>query len=155
MNEYKNICAYFIGVVIIIMMYHGIMRILYGPNFRYYDVMNKLAIHIPLLKSNLKILPFDPEPPECCSGWPLSHFILFMVLAFKFPQHAKFLFVTGVMWEVVESLIGYITKDRTVKMDTEMTKTMYKSQWWTGNFNDILFNTAGIIAGLCLKKYYK
>ena len=155
MNQYKSIITCFVGVVILIGLYHATMYNIYGKNFTEYDLLNRIALHVPSLKSGIKILPFDPDPPECCSGWPVTHFILFMVLAYKFPQHAKFLFIAGIVWEVMESLIGYLfTKDIAEKNNIQP-KSMYKTQWWTGNFNDILFNTAGIIAGLCLKKYYK
>ena len=104
------------------------------------------------------------------SLWPISHFVMYMILAFFFPDCWLFLFAIGVTWELVEFAIQAITYHHvlsglnpkssssdavattTPAADYHQASVQYDKEWWSGSFGDILFNTAGIVTGLALAK---
>lgn len=84
-------------------------------------------------------------------GWGILHFTFFFGLAYAFPRHAVFLFILGVLWEVVESLMKdhpfYLSKcDAADALNTDGS-----SAWWYGRWQDIVMNSAGILLALVLK----
>lgn len=92
----------------------------------------------------------------CCSMWPLSHFIMHFFLGFFFPDCWLFIFITGVVWEVIEFLIGYIGvkvfgKAGAVKNDGDL---QYTDRYWAANIYDIFFNVTGLAIGYSLSKAF-
>ncbi len=102
------------------------------------------------------------------SWWPISHFILYALLAFLFPDCWLFLFAMGILWELIEyavSLFAYrklrdsetydASKSRGENKQFDKSSVQYAKEWWAGNITDIYFNVAGIIVGLLLAKLIK
>jgi hypothetical protein len=81
-------------------------------------------------------------------GWGLLHFAFFFGLAYAFPRHTVFIFMMGVLWELVESIMKdhpfYLSKCDALNTDGS-------SAWWYGRWQDIVMNGAGITLALVLK----
>lgn len=130
-------------IVIIMVLYWVLMNIvLKGSKFsvEQKDFMNK------------KIFNLDFFGESCCSYWALSHFVLFFILGFLFPQCHMLLFVAGVIWELLENIAGYFHnkfkggKSQQIVIDSVEYKT-----WWAASFKDIIVNAMGIYLGVFLK----
>ena len=92
---------------------------------------------------------------NCCSWWPILHFITFTILSYTNPHCGKLLFIAGVLWELLEVAINYIIKGTLKKQPMRISGGIqYSEIWWAGSFKDILFNTAGIIVGQQLAKVF-
>lgn len=91
---------------------------------------------------------------NCCSWWPILHFIGFAVLGFLFPNCWALLFVAGVAWELLEVFMNYLTRGTVRKQPMRITSqnVEYSDVWWAGSFKDILFNSAGIALGMSIRK---
>lgn len=84
-------------------------------------------------------------------GWGLLHFFFYMGLAYKYPRHLVLIFILGLLWEIVESLLKdrpfYISKcnvDPIIDTDGE------KKVWWYGRWEDIVMNSLGMALGYYL-----
>lgn len=98
---------------------------------------------------NKKIIKCDMFGKGCCSSWPISHFILYMILGMLFPDCVLLVIVIGIIWEVIEEMIGYIERKTGYKIENTLSsdKTQYSGTWCRGNPYDILFNIAGFYFG--------
>src|SRR5581483_6892537 len=94
-NECWGVYIIFLIIVLIILIYGLYLLINYGTNnLATGDFMNKMIFKLP-----------DGEPMSC---WPLSHFILFLIVAFLFPNCWLLIIAAGILWEGVEGLVGKI-----------------------------------------------
>ena len=126
-----------IVLVLVIGLYGGVMRLLFKDNIIFKDFMNIRVFNM---------------GENCCSLWPISHFILYMILAFLFPNCITILFLIGVMWEFIEMTgDNVISRFNTAKHSGN---TQYSSNWVEGNFKDVVFNSAGLAVGYALRKLY-
>jgi hypothetical protein len=70
------------------------------------------------------------------TGWRISHLLLHMVLAMIYPARMALFFSLGVVWELIEYLIGLYSSD----------------EWWGGSVwahsQDIIANTLGFLLGM-------
>jgi hypothetical protein len=89
--------------------------------------------------------PFD----KYLDGWGIAHYLFFLVLAYAYPAYWPFIWVMGVLWEIIE----YSVKDRpfylsrcTYNIDTD------QGGWWYGRWQDIVMNSLGILTGLGLAR---
>jgi hypothetical protein len=107
-----------------------------------HDVLNRKVVDIPLISEN------------CCSWWPLSHFIAFTIYSYIWPQYSWYLFGAGILWEVFEGILNiYYQRDKEeVRHQTTRNgdKVEYVT-WWTASYKDVLFNTAGILVGRLMR----
>jgi len=95
---------------------------------------------------------FGPPLDLYLDGWGISHMTFFAILAYMFPKkkYLIFLFILGVLWEIVE----YMAKDHPFYIS----KCNYNIQtdkgegWWYGRWQDIVMNTAGIALGSWLAR---
>jgi len=85
-----------------------------------------------------------------CSGWTLSHFILYFILGYNFPECDVFIISMGVAWELVECIAGEFTNTESGGQ-YRYNGTIHYRNWWSGNFMDIVYNIAGFYCG----KYFK
>jgi len=85
-----------------------------------------------------------------CS-WPISHFILYLVLGIACPRIWPILFAAGIVWEIIEWIIGNFLSE---KESEETVQTQYSNGWMTGKWSDLLFNGAGLALGLGIRKVY-
>jgi hypothetical protein len=112
---------------------------------------DKVAHNDPL---NVKII--DVPGQNCCSWWPISHFVSFLVWALIWPQYWKHLFALGILWEILEDVGKYITTKKIPQFvnmrnsKKEGSKVEYED-WWSSSSKDIVFNAAGIAAGVAIR----
>jgi len=98
-----------------------------------------------------KIL-FKVGQTKCCSYWPLSHFILYVIWGFLAPECWLFFSIVGVIWEMVESIIGTNSKKND---DIGVNKNVQYTNWWSGSITDLIFNSLGLLVGIALNKLCK
>jgi hypothetical protein len=82
------------------------------------------------------------------SWWPISHFLLFLILGFLFPDCGVFIITAGILWEIFESIMAIIQggPQQTVKSGSG-NSVEYEFTWWAGSFKDIFMNTTGFFIG--------
>ena len=125
-----------------------------------------------IFKVNLKDEPFLTKISNHSSFnlWQLSHFILYAILASIYPNHVYLIFGLGIVWELIEILLGYFTG--TAKLYNILNNILFKNEnnkltydlsdnhFWYASHYDIIANGAGILFGLYLirpiykKSYY-
>ena len=117
----------------------------YGKDYIHYDPLNKQIIDIPLIGKN------------CCSLWPISHFILFAVYSYIWPHYSWVLFLYGVLWEVLEGIMNTLETEKGQEVKHQQTRKKDKVEyvtWWEASYKDILFNSVGIIVGRTLRGWF-
>lgn len=100
----------------------------------------------PLTKS------YFPEPlNQFLDGWGILHFLFFMAISYMYPTHLLFIFVMGILWEIIESIFHehpfYISKC-SYNLATDQV-----AGWWYGRWQDIIMNTLGMILGYNLSMW--
>ena len=104
----------------------------------------KQVVDIPIISRN------------CCSWWPLSHFIAFTVYSYIWPQYSVILFLYGVAWEIIEGIINMLVTDKGKHVKHQQTRMGGRVEyvtWWAASYKDVLFNLAGIITGRMIRTY--
>ena len=98
------------------------------------------------------------------SWWRISHFLMYFVLGFLFPQCWLFLVVVGFLWELFEFAVQFFAyqdrhrfSDNDYRQHQTTTATTvpaidYDTVWWTGSFQDIVYNLLGLFAGVMLAR---
>ncbi len=123
-------------VVFVMILAYNVFMAMYWPNTARVDVDI----------FNRKVLDFDYFLGNCCSMWPISHFIFFFVLGILFPQCAVPVIAGGILWEMFEEGIAIIPQ-KTRHVTTTNGKIQYRDSWWAGSMQDILFNILGFYFG--------
>ena len=101
---------------------------------------------------NKKLINFDIFGQPCCSWWPISHFILYLILGFLFPDYQLEFILIGIVWELLECLMGFICRDfSSVKKGDDANGVEYV-YWMSGSFKDIIFNIIGLYTGVLLNR---
>lgn len=143
-KDLKNLYMTLIGLGLSIIIYYNVLKKVYKDKMVENEPLNKKVINAPMLGKN------------CCSWWPLSHFIAFTVFAYIWPQYWHHLFALGVAWEGVEWVLKYIMTPKGEELKFKRTRTssgqVEYEQWWSSSSKDILFNGAGILLGLLINK---
>tara|TARA_Y100000389_G_scaffold157097_1_gene158169 strand:- start:19988 stop:20452 length:465 start_codon:yes stop_codon:yes gene_type:complete len=88
-----------------------------------------------------------------CS-WPISHFILYLFLGIACPRIWPFLFALGIVWEIIEWIIGSFELESKGKVSKIAGEEQYSNGWMTGKWSDLIFNGAGLALGLGIRKVY-
>ena len=106
------------------------------------DFMNKKVINAPIIAKN------------CCSWWPISHFIAFTIYSLIWPQHSVLLFCLGIFWELVEGVINWLESETSTVVKHQPTRgrdgEVEDVEWWTASSKDVWFNLVGILFGRLL-----
>ena len=98
------------------------------------------------------------------SLWPISHFVLYVIIGFLAPSWWWLWILIGVLWELFESYGLLLTKPavelvfgkfNTGKKTTRLSGEQYEDQWVCGKGSDILFNMLGLGVGILLSKTCK
>ena len=82
----------------------------------------------PLLRNVHEYIPVD--------RWIFSHFMVFMIAGAVYPKQGLKLFGIGVIWEIIEVILGYIYNNK-----SDFT-------WWYGSYKDPIANGLGILVGI-------
>lgn len=132
---YKN-CAgafrIFAFVILCILLYGLILKMVFGLDFSSKDFMNYNVIHVPYYGE--------------MSFWPITHFVLFMILGILFPCCDVIVIVAGIVWEIIEELFGKYYEKNIAKIDTSNKDIQYPV-WWGGRVSDIVCNILGFYTG--------
>ena len=132
----------FLLVIILIFVHWFFLSKTFGKEYKCKDLLNH------------KIVDRQTLGKDCCSGWLLSHFVLFFILGFFFPDCIALLIIAGVLWEIVEYVIGIILKKRS-NGEPSYTITgcnvQYKDVYITGSLLDIIADVSGIFIGVGLR----
>ena len=143
-QDLKNLITTLVSLAVSIIIYFHVLKHVYGDDMVNNDPMNQQVINVEFLGKN------------CCSWWPVSHFITFAIFAYIWPQYWKELFVLGVSWEGVEWVFKYLQTPKGEEMKFKRTRTttgnVEYEQWWSSSSKDILFNAAGIVTGLYIRR---
>ena len=91
---------------------------------------------------------------KCCSWWPITHFILYLILGIVAPKHHLLWFFIGIIWELIEFTAGVIFYKKG-ESDFIPESKEYGRRWWKGSFKDLVFNGAGLYAGILIRKLYE
>lgn len=130
-----------IAIAVVIGIYWLYLRNTYGNQMVYGDFMNQKVIDIPFFEN-------------CCSWWPISHFVLFLILGFLFPNCVLLIITLGIVWELIEVMMGkLVVGDKWQRQPLRQGGNVeYTQDWWAGSAKDILFNIAGFGVGFLLAK---
>ena len=129
-------CFYVFLALFVIIIIYGI--ILHVTNS--FDILNK------------KLINFEVFGQPCCSWWPISHFILYLILGFLFPDYQLEFILIGIGWELLECLMGRICRQFSSVKKEEDAKGVEYVYWMSGSFKDIIFNIAGLYTGVLLNR---
>lgn len=136
-----NTAPWYIGAVLTIFIYRATLKI---PSS-----INNIAVeHADILNVRLGRI-FGVS----LSGWPLSHFLLFAILGYLYPDSWIFMTIMGILWECIEHAINLIQPGRpehrpSALTQTEDDETTEYTHWMAGRSQDILFNSAGLLVGI-------
>jgi len=97
-------------------------------NFKYLKIFS-------LLNGTHKIFNYH------ITGWIISHFLLYLIIGLICSTQFILFFVIGVLWEIIEYVIVYITDE------TFWTNNTHKFQ-----YGDIIANTLGYLSGSVLNR---
>lgn len=136
-SEYfKEISIVYIAVTILFLLY-GVHLISNGnkfSNIAKLDILNTVVYN----NNGIRL-----------SGWGISHFVMYLLIGLICPHCWKEATVLGIIWEVVESILGNIFVNDT--SDTTDSNIKYKL-WWDGDPQDIVINSIGLICGILINK---
>ena len=133
------------SIAVSIFVYFKYLEKTYKKNYVKHDPLNKQIIDMPIISKN------------CCSWWPISHFILFAICSFIWPQYSWILFLYGALWEVLEGVINTLEAKTGDKIKHQRTRKGDKVEyvtWWEASYKDILFNSVGIVVGRIFRQLY-
>lgn len=102
---------------------------------------------------NVKLFDF-PLLENCCSVWPLSHFVFFFILGLLFPDCDIPIIGLGVLWEGFEAVNTVLEggQRQWVRPTTSSSKYEYSKNWWAGSAKDIVMNTLGFYLAKAIVK---
>lgn len=131
-------------VVLIIVVYFISLRLISISNpelggVTQIDIMNRKVFNFDILEN-------------CCSWWPISHFILFFILGVFFPQCWLQILSLGVLWELIEVGLSKVAKTERQQVTTKTGDVEYSTNWWAGSTKDIVMNFAGFGCGWLVSK---
>jgi hypothetical protein len=103
------------------------------------DPLNKIIVDVPVFEN-------------CCSWWPISHFMLFFAIGIIFPDCDLIAMVAGILWELFEVVAHRIASFQRQPVKYQAGKVEYSQSWWAGSMKDIAFNFLGFYSGKILIK---
>lgn len=109
--------------------------------------------------------PLFTLPSATVDWWSVSHFLFFGVLAFLYPNHVCELFIISIIWEIVEDGLAPSNSKQLIDCDKKYPNSWadtFRSVWcehlardkdyWYGKWDDVFFNSMGILVGVGLRK---
>lgn len=95
-------------------------------------------------------------------GWVISHFLVFLLIGYLFPETFYLTMALGILWEVFEWWVGItkpaflkdigncrhsITNSNERKSLRSKSKTGKTTYWWYGQYEDIIADFLGFMVG--------
>ena len=72
-------------------------------------------------------------------------------MTFIYPNQWHFIFLIGVVWEIIEIILSYIPIFKCYLLNYGRGQV---TEWWYARFEDIIMNWLGIIIGYYLKTIF-
>ena len=112
------------------------------------DPLNLKLFNVPFLNFGL-------------SSWPLTHYVYYFSLAYFYPSEIKSIFIFGVIWEIIESLLKIYTAENKIEGRSKVTRITNENgkvyieytTYWDSSYKDIILNSLGILSGKILYSY--
>lgn len=132
----------FLFLVLIICAYWLVLRIAYGDSVVDNDPMNKIVFKVPFLEN-------------CCSWWPISHFVVFFIIGVLFPNCGLVAMTGGIIWELIEVFLSALQSKPRQGVRTSKGDVQYSQNWWAGSIKDVFANFAGFYLGKLVVTVYR
>jgi len=91
---------------------------------------------------------------KCLSWWPISHFIMYVVLGAVAPEYWLLWFCIGIGWELLEwgggKMLSAAGRDNLIR--SRDNQTQYGDNWVAGSVTDVIFNGVGLGIGILLSR---
>ena len=109
-------------------------------------------------------LLFGKDICKFCDLWSISHFVFYMILAFFYPNQGKFIFIIGLLWELLEFVIqkeyfkGLPILSKIHDLSICKTSSLLSNKehhWVYYELTDIPMNILGIFTGIYLHSKFK
>ena len=141
----KNLTIFLYGIFVILLI------LIYGKIRCFHPHLDFLAVH-----KNVYV-----------DGWLLSHFVLFAICGYFFPNNFYFAMLLGILWEIVEHL-QLLTFASSCKNNEGNKSSLIKYQfifedksqnndinknWWYGRYEDIIVDFLGFVTGYFILNY--
>jgi hypothetical protein len=127
-------------IILIIFIYWIFLELSYGNLHAQKDFLNQKVFEGPWLEN-------------CCSWWPISHFFLFAILGYLWPDCWLPFLVLGILWEFVESGMSIAVGTERQPIVTDLGKVEYSQNWWAGSSKDVVMDLFGLFAGKFLREF--
>lgn len=132
----------FLFIVLLICSYWIFLRLMYHDEVVDNDPLNKLVFKAPFLEN-------------CCSWWPISHFVLFFIIGLLYPNCGFVAMTGGILWELIEVIMSGLTRQPRQSIRHDSGAVEYSSNWWAGSFKDIFMNFAGFYSAKLITYVYR
>ena len=105
-------------------------------------------------------------------GWLLSHYIVFALAGYYYPQSFCMSMILGILWEVIEVLLGVYkpsflngisncdVSDKSNSIDNKNiidisgdSNVEKEGYWWYGRYEDIVVDFLGFVTGYFVLNY--
>lgn len=92
-------------------------------------------------------------------GWMVSHFITFAFIGFYFPDTFIYAMILGVMWELIENMLGKFKPSRfksfgfCIDDKQKLKGNFHGASWWYGQYEDVIADAIGFIFGKYLLQH--
>lgn len=145
-QECKGAYKIFFIIFIIISFYFVTLKLFYNTDEEKIqnDVLNVKVKDVPFLEN-------------CCSWWPISHFILFFVLGLLFSKCGVLVISIGIGWEIFETILSYLGNNeerQAIRESNTSDDYEYSHNWWAGSTKDIIMNILGFLTGWAIVKMF-
>tara|TARA_Y100000389_G_scaffold160679_1_gene162933 strand:+ start:2650 stop:3033 length:384 start_codon:yes stop_codon:yes gene_type:complete len=78
------------------------------------------------------------------NGWSVTHFIVFTLAGYYYPNEVMFSLIIGISWEIIEECYVFLNNKLT---DNYI-------DWWRGKYSDIIVNFLGLMTGKYIIRKY-
>jgi hypothetical protein len=92
------------------------------------------------------------------TNWTVSHFVMYLILSYLRPQYAVFFIVMGILWEIIELILEYISqfdhKNALCRLITCKKTFRNKTQFWQHYFGirdsglDVYWSSGGLVGSV-------
>jgi len=87
---------------------------------------------------------------EAINGWSISHIMFYIGAGFLFPNCWKMFIILGILWELLECIVGTMYKSGLTE-SSEINNDKAYQVFWEGRWSDLVMNTIGFIIGFILR----
>ena len=86
-------------------------------------------------------------------GWSITHYCLYVVFGYLYPNVLVVTISLGILWELFETYVGIYKPDVISGFGfCELSNNRYKV-WWYGKWSDVVLNILGFLSGMTLHNY--